>query len=521
MIKKVRYTTEDTIAKDAEGWLRALAPYVRHAGPGSLERAGIVVLDLQRYFVDQSSPAFLPAAPAILPQVRALVEAFRRRNKPIVWTLHLDPPPERDCLMEHWWGRRLVEDDPLAALSEAPGPGDWVIKKASYSAFEGTGLAEMLRNKGVDSVVIVGVQTHLCVETTARHAFVLGLRPVVIADATAAPDLDLHLGSLRALAHGCARICRCAEIIGAASGLERCTQQVPEETEVLVVGAGPAGLAAGIQAHRMGAKTLVIEKKRPGGLLHAAFVVENYPGFPGGIRGEDLAQRMEAHARAVGVQIAEGEVTEVVQVRDRFGALLADGSKVSARAVIIATGTRPERLNIPGEARLFGRLVFYQVDDLLACTPRGSAVVIGGGDCAFDQALHLVHRGWRVALLMRGEKPRALPLLQERAFLQGVEVVRKARVLEMAEQNGKAMIVVEGERDKKWFADAVLIAVGRKPCLPKLAGHVNWGALDFASRSPWPGLFIAGDCGRGLLRQASIACGDGMAAAMQAAVFVR
>ncbi len=534
MTRKVPYTSVDRIARDAEGWMRVLAPYLRHPGPGPLDRAALVVLDLQRWFLDPVAPAFLPAAPAVVPAIRSLIEAFLPAGRPVVFTRHADPEGEAGRAMEDWWGRRLQGDDPWAALSPdiAVLPGEPVLTKATYSAFQGTGLADLLRARGVDTVVLCGVQTHLCVETTARHAFTQGFRPVVVADATAAADLDLHLGALRGLAHGLARVVLSGEVLAGlgsraplADGQASACSRVPEPDDVpldlLVIGGGPAGLAAASQAVRMGLRTLVIEGDRPGGLVRAALLVENYPGFPGGIRGEDLAARIEAQARALGVTIEPGGVLALSRGDSTWVARGPHGRSWRSRAVVVATGTRPRRLGVPGEADLAGRALVYRVDEIPRDLRPGAAQVVGGGDCALDQALHLWQRGWRVEVLVRGPRPRALPLLVERAVARGIAVHARTVVLAARERDGRAVLVTHGphgERERE--ADLVLVSVGREPVWPDLPGALDLAAVDSLGRAPWPGLYVAGDCRRGLVRQAAVAVGDGVAAAMDAGRFL-
>ncbi len=539
MTRKVAYTTPRTLAADAAAWMQVLAPHLRHPGPGPLGRAALLVLDLQRYFLAPDAPAFLPAAPAVVPAVLDLVGAFRAAGRPVVFTRHADPEGEPGRAMEDWWGRRLHRDDPWGALSpDIAVLGEPVLVKATYSAFQGTGLADLLRARDADTVVLCGVQTHLCVETTARHAFALGFRPVVVADATAAPDLDLHLGALRGLAHGLARVVLSADIVATLQG--RPTARAPEPRtpvrggsansgsrksppdaplDLLVVGGGPAGLAAATQAHRMGLRVQVIERDRPGGLVRAALRVENYPGFPGGLRGEDLAARIEAQARAVGVAIEPGEVSALLYEDSTWVARGPDGCSWRSRAVVVASGTRPRRLGVPGEADLAGRALAYRVDEVPRDLRPGAALVVGGGDCALDQALHLWQRGWRVEVLVRGPRPRALPLLVERAAARGIAVHAGTVVLAARDRDGRAVLVTrgpDGDRDRE--ADFAIVAVGREPCVPEGIGPVD--DVDLLGRAPVPGIYLAGDCRRGLVRQTAVAVGDGVAAAMDAARFL-
>ncbi len=128
-----------------------------------------------------------------------------------------------------------------------------MLRKTRYSAFHGTGLEESLRELGVERVVIAGVMTHLCVESTAREAFIRDFEVVLATDASASASEELHLGSLRALGHGFAFLARTGEL------LDQLNSGGPM-IDLLVIGGGPAGVAGAVQAHRAGLKTLLVER---------------------------------------------------------------------------------------------------------------------------------------------------------------------------------------------------------------------------------------------------------------------
>jgi len=538
-MRKTPYTTRLILGEDARRWEAVLDGYIRHKGPGSLDRAALVVMDMQRYFLDERSPANLPAAGAIIDNVNSLIAGFHDAGLTVVFTRHSDPAGQQaGDVLEQWWGRRLEPGSRWVELSPAihVGPDDLIIDKRSYSAFEGTGLEEDLREKGVDTLVLAGVQTHLCVETTARHAFTLGMMPVVTLDATAAPDLDLHLGSLRGLGHGLARIVAVRDLVGVVCGAGALVGNPVEEPgrsasdmartaplDVLVVGGGPAGISAAVQAHRMGLATRLVERAAPGGLVNAANCVENYPGFPGGISGKDLAMRFRSHAGAIGVDWSEGEVVDMDSTDAGLEVSLADGSSLSSRVVVAATGTVPAGSGIPGEDDLKGRTLFYRVDEALPAFMGKDVIVVGGGDCAIDQALHLWHRGHGVTVLVRGRRPRALELLVSRAAGIGVEI-RLGTVVESVRQDGDEVVLVVRGPDEAGATHEVrcgfvLVATGRTPCLPAVAGaepdDIAEGT-DILGRTDIRGLYLAGDCRRSWIRQTAVAAGDGVACAMDA-----
>ena len=295
-------------------------------------------------------------------------------------------------------------------------------------------------------------------------------------------------------------------------------------TTLAVIGAGPAGLAAGIQAHRMGLKVLLLEENRPGGVLATAFLVENYPGFPGGIAGRELAGRMARQAEDLGVPIRKARVRRVLPGREGF-LLGTDQGEVRARAVIVATGGRPRTPDLPGWEDLEGRLLFFQADELLESGPAERVLVLGGGDVAFDQAALLASLGKEVLLACRSPRPRALGKIVSLAEAQGVRVLPETR-LHSLEREGKGLVAFLSSPagEKRVPVDRVLPALGKEPdlsLLPREALEPD-GALprDSSGKTRIPGLFAAGDLRRGLDRQAVIAAGDGMAAALEAARYL-
>jgi nicotinamidase-related amidase len=171
--------------------------------------SALAVIDMQKYFTGPEGKAYLSAAPAILPNVAALAKAFREAGCPVIFTRHGHRRDGDAGLMGSWWkGRLLYEDDPQAELAEEieREAEDIVIRKEYYDAFEKTGLERTLSDADVKTLVICGVMTDLCVETTARRAFTLGYQPVIVEDATASKNDELHRAALTTLAHGFAYI---------------------------------------------------------------------------------------------------------------------------------------------------------------------------------------------------------------------------------------------------------------------------------------------------------------------------
>jgi nicotinamidase-related amidase len=212
-----RYVTPETLDEKACAWLHELRRS-RGRTPPDLSDAALVVLDVQRIFVDPTSPAYLPAWPAVEKRVVRLMRAFAARRRPIAFTRHVHQPGD-DSNIEHFFGRLLVDGDPLSALAEVITPHrkhGTVFNKSTHAAFA-ENLPPTLRR--VRQIVLVGVQTHLCVLATAIDLARYRIRPTVIVDACAAPTEADHRAAMRVLATGHAHVASCAEALRALKGL--------------------------------------------------------------------------------------------------------------------------------------------------------------------------------------------------------------------------------------------------------------------------------------------------------------
>lgn len=184
-----------------------LAQQVAEIRPRRLEAlrpqtAALLVLDMQRYFLDETSHAFIPSAEAIIPGIRNLIDTFHKQIRPVVYTRHLNTP-ENAGRMATWWRDLISQESPLSEIDPRfLVDGANVIEKSQYDAFLHTDLEAFLREQRVEQVVITGVMTHLCCETTARSAFMHGFDVFFTIDGTATYNLDLHWASLQNLAHG-------------------------------------------------------------------------------------------------------------------------------------------------------------------------------------------------------------------------------------------------------------------------------------------------------------------------------
>jgi len=203
-MKREAYFTRETIREKSRAMLDGLDSLrARHTDIAfRRERSALLVLDMQEYFLRPTSHAFIPSAPAILPNLQSLIANFRSSNLPVVFTRHLNTDADA-AMMLRWWRDVIRADSPDSVLCPALDSSVGVlIEKPQYDAFYKTSLEDLLRGRGVEQVVITGVMTHLCCETTARSAFVRGFDVFFCVDGTATYRGELHRASLLNLSHG-------------------------------------------------------------------------------------------------------------------------------------------------------------------------------------------------------------------------------------------------------------------------------------------------------------------------------
>jgi thioredoxin reductase (NADPH) len=297
------------------------------------------------------------------------------------------------------------------------------------------------------------------------------------------------------------------------------------DTDVLIIGGGPAGLTAGIYAGRGQLRTTIVEKGLPGGQIAQTEEVENYPGFATAISGPDLAARMVAQAERFGAKIVMDEVTALTTSEAGF---FVSGYErdYRARAVIIATGANPRRLGVPGEDTYYGR----GVSTCATCDGffyRGKeVVVVGGGDAAVEEGLFLTKFADRVTVIHRRNELRANKVAQERAFANPkMHFVWDTVVTEVLGVDGQVSGVrtrnVRDETVGTIAADGVFVYVGHVPNTDYLRGVVELGPHGYVQVrdeifTNHPGLFAAGDVADEVYRQLSTSVGAGTRAAMAA-----
>jgi thioredoxin reductase (NADPH) len=302
----------------------------------------------------------------------------------------------------------------------------------------------------------------------------------------------------------------------------------PKKYDVIIIGGGPAGLSAGIYTARARLSSLLIEKGAIGGQIINAALVENYPGFTGGISGIDLTQAMHQQATKFGLETLAAEVIGIV-VDGRQKTVRTAQGDFTATAVIIAGGSERQKLGVPGEAEYTGKGVSYCATCDGAFFRDKKVAMVGGGNAAITEALDLTRFAARITVIHRRSELRATRILQEKAFAEpkieflwdtaveeiiGETFVNKIRVRNV--KTGKASVL---------SVDGVFVNVGSQPSTGYLKGLVTLDAnsaivTDEKLETSVPGLFAAGDIRSNSIRQVIGAAGDGAAAAVSAGKYI-
>ena len=289
--------------------------------------------------------------------------------------------------------------------------------------------------------------------------------------------------------------------------------------DLVVAGGGPAGMSAAIYAARYSLETLVLEGMEPGGQLSLTARIENYPGVPG-TSGADLASAMRQQVLDSGSTV-RSEVVRSAEDKGEDGiAVATDSSDYAARFLMIATGAAPKRLGVPGEERLHGRGVSYCATCDAPFFRDAHVMVVGGGDSAVKEAMHLADFADRVTLIHRRDELRAEPILARRIqSREGVEILWSTTLEEILGDDSVEGVILnrDGER-QRMNLDGVFLYVGRSPATGPFRGLVELGddgtvvtennVLTSHSR-----VVAAGDVTDNPLRQIVTAVGDGARAA--------
>jgi thioredoxin reductase (NADPH) len=284
-----------------------------------------------------------------------------------------------------------------------------------------------------------------------------------------------------------------------------------EKTKVIIIGAGPAGMSAAIQLKRYGLTPIIIEEKRAGGLLWNANLVENYPGFPGGIPGPALVAGMVRHFEGYGFEIVKERAVSV-DFKEGWFRVETDQNDFAARVVVLATGTKPKQFPAGMIPEAAMERVFYEVTDL-ARTRDEQILIVGAGDAAFDYALNLAQMN-DVVIANRGKVVKALPLLQERVSMnQRIRYMENTNIKNIkVKEDGMVVQLVVPDGGLELRCARILGAIGRSPTAPRFSEGLQKEMKNLQNLGV---LQIIGDVMNGIYRQTSIAVGDGVRAAMR------
>ncbi|UOF89007.1 thioredoxin-disulfide reductase [Fodinisporobacter ferrooxydans] len=297
--------------------------------------------------------------------------------------------------------------------------------------------------------------------------------------------------------------------------------------DVIIAGAGPAGMTAAVYTSRANMKTLMIEKTVPGGQMANTEAIENYPGYES-ILGPELSEKMFQHAKKFGSEYVRGSIKEI---RDGYPykTVVVDEIEYKAKAVVVATGAEHRKLGVPGESELSGCGVSYCAVCDGAFFEDAELAVVGGGDSAVEEAIFLTRFASKVTIIHRRDELRAQKIIQTRAFEnKKIQFVWNHQVQAIQGDGMVSGVLIKNTitgAETVFPCQGIFIYVGMDPisdCVKHLGITDTSGYIltDDAMRTNVPGIFAAGDVRMKTLRQVVTATGDGSLAAQSAQQYV-
>ncbi len=301
--------------------------------------------------------------------------------------------------------------------------------------------------------------------------------------------------------------------------------------ELIILGGGPAGLSAGLYAARARLDHVLIERGVPGGQVLLTDWVDNYPGFPDGLTGFDLIEKMSQHAKRFDLNIETANVTEV-DLKDETHKILhlEGGEKVSCDTLILCNGAHANTLNVPGEEEMRGKGVSYCGTCDAPFYRNMHVAVVGGGNTAIQEAEYLTKFASKVTVIHRRDELRATKVIQEKAFANDkIDFIWNSQVVSIEGNDGveRLNLVDKKGRTSGLEVEGVFVLIGvtpNKDGLPlDLLRADKWGFIptDIESRTAVPGVMAAGDiCSKGV-RQIINAAGEGAVAVLAAEEYLQ
>lgn len=298
--------------------------------------------------------------------------------------------------------------------------------------------------------------------------------------------------------------------------------------DVIIIGAGPAGMTAAVYTSRANLSTLMIERGIPGGQMANTEEVENFPGFES-ILGPDLSNKMFNHAKKFGAEYAYGDIKEIVDSNE-FKTVKAGSKEYKTRSIIISTGAEYKKVGVPGEKELGGRGVSYCAVCDGAFFKEKRLFVIGGGDSAVEEGVYLTRFASQVTIVHRRDELRAQKILQDRAFANDkVDFIWNHTIKAINEKDGKVgsvtLVSTVDDTEQVLDADGVFIYIGMLPLSKPfeslgITNENGYIETNDQMETKVPGIFAAGDIREKTLRQIVTATGDGSIAAQSAQHYV-
>ncbi len=294
--------------------------------------------------------------------------------------------------------------------------------------------------------------------------------------------------------------------------------------EVIILGGGPAGLTAGLYTSRARLNTLLIENALFGGQMTTTETIDNYPGFPEGVTGEELSRLMEEQAKRFGMETISREVVKVELEGDQK-LIRTDETAYLCEALIICTGTEYRKLGVPGEKEFAGKGVSYCATCDGAFFKDSRIIVVGGGDSALTEALFLTKFVKELTIIHRRDALRATKIYQEKAMANPkIKFLWNSVVKEIKGDTVVRAVVVKNVRtgeNTEFETEGAFLFVGLLPRTESVRGLVQMDEAGYIitndnCETSVKGIFAAGDCRKKLLRQIATAVGDGATAAFAA-----